>query len=69
PPPYSAETPDLRPNLSMRVAYDNRDAAHLAADYLERPGHPQPDTALDEPKRPAWGAPRSSTPPRRPCRG
>ena len=41
----------------MRVACDNREAAHLAADYLERPGHPQPNTALDEPKQPAWGAP------------
>lgn len=41
----------------MRVACDNREAAHLAADYLERPGHPQPNTALDESKRPASGAP------------
>jgi hypothetical protein len=39
-PPYSARTPDLRPNLSVLVAWDNRDTAHLAADYLENRGHP-----------------------------
>ncbi len=39
-PPYSAGTPDLRPNLSVLVAWDNRDTAHLAADYLENRGHP-----------------------------